>query len=261
MRVESNKPVAKGGWIHPLDSNLPKPVEQRQEPKVVQPEIQRLAKKCWLDGAAMRLELAAELGVSQQALDNLRVGELIQNGRRCSTWPERDARNRIIGLKRRFADGQKFYVSGSHQGINWPAGLRWIPGPLLLVEGGSDTAALLTLGLPAIGRPSNTGGVQILADVLRRTARPIIVVGERDRRIDGCKKGCRGCAFCWPGLYGAAMTAAQLRKILGPAFPLEWRIVPYGFKDSRDWLKRAAHPTAQNFLDQLQDKTVDSVSA
>jgi hypothetical protein len=74
---------------------------------------------------------------------------------------------------------------------------------VLLPEGGSDVAACLTLGLCAVGRPNNVGGVEQLGELLcvSGTRGQVIVLGENDR------KGKDG---SWPGLDGAQQTAQGL---------------------------------------------------
>ena len=81
------------------------------------------------------------------------------------------------------------------------------------------------LGLAAIGRPSNVGGITNLAELLRGLApnREIIVVGENDDKPDGA---------C-PGKDGAIKTAAELGRILGRQ--VLWVLPPDGQKDVRAW--------------------------
>ena len=61
---------------------------------------------------------------------------------------------RIIGINRRFRDGSKKHLKGTKRGLTYAEDWATTDGPILLPEGGSDTAALLTMGLAAIGRPS-----------------------------------------------------------------------------------------------------------
>ena len=82
----------------------------------------------------------------------------------------------------------------------------WDPvdGPILLVEGGSDTAALMTIGLNAVGRPSNLRRRGLLEGSLIDASheREIVVIGERDEKHDGK----------WPGRDGAVRTATRLAE-------------------------------------------------
>lgn len=99
----------------------------------------------------------------------------------------------------------------------------------MIVEGASDVAALTTHGFAAMGRPSNIGGVKIIASYLDRRARDrnVLVVGENDRKPGRCPKNCEGCSNCWPGRYGAERVATELG--------VPWACVPKPFKDVRQW--------------------------
>ena len=127
-------------------------------------------------------------------------------------------------------------------------------GPVLLPEGGSDTAALITMGLSAIGRPSNMGGLHHLALMLRGVRRVVIVLGERDQKasrrgtVKQCPKNCPGCPWCWPGGYGAADTATKLSKSLNRR--VTWRLPPDDAKDVREWWQQFGN--AERFLSRLE---------
>ena len=62
-------------------------------------------------------------------------------------------------------------------------------------EGGSDTWVLLGLDLNVIGRPSNLGGIDMLAELVSACERrhSLIVLGERDNKTkEKCKPDCPG---------------------------------------------------------------------
>jgi hypothetical protein len=63
-------------------------------------------------------------------------------------------------------------------------------GPVIIVEGMSDTAAAMDLGFDAVGRPSNLGGLELLGRLIR--GRPVIIVGENDIKPDGKQPGKEG---------------------------------------------------------------------
>src|SRR5262245_7265742 len=100
-----------------------------------------------------------------------------------------------------------------------------MPGTVLALEGPSDVAAALTMGIPAVGRPSNRAGAEIIAKVL--ASRETLVVGENDQRITMEK-------IEWPGRDGAEHVSRQLantwQKLVSAALP------PKGSKDVRAWL-------------------------
>ena len=100
-----------------------------------------------------------------------------------------------------------------------------------MVEGMSDVAAGITMGLATIGRPSNTGGVAMLRKLLAGCGRHIVVIGERDRQPDKLKPG----AMRWPGMDGARSVTQQLAKQFGGNVGA--RLLPGNAKDLRAWFR------------------------
>lgn len=166
--------------------------------------------------------LAQQLGVTVDSLRQLRVGWSERDD--CHTFPEHDADGKLIGLNRRFRDGTKRFVSGGKRGLSLPTNTTGMADPILAVEGASDTAACLTLGLYAVGRPNNRGGAPLLAALLE--GRDILVIGENDQKPDGA----------WPGREGAEYIAAQLGKTWKRT--VRWSLPPNGAKDVRSWLQQ-----------------------
>jgi len=135
-------------------------------------------------------------------------------------WPERDAEGTIIGLVRRGIDGANRCVKGSSRGLTYQYPLPPTD-PVLIVEGASDTAAAIEAGFTVVGRPSASGGADLLAVLLR--GREVIVFGENDQKDDGT----------WPGREGAERIADRLRPVCRSVrimFP------PPHTKDIRSWL-------------------------
>jgi hypothetical protein len=193
--------------------------------------------------------LAEQLGVTPGSLEALGVG--YDEEERAWTFPERDAGGAVIGLTRRYADGKKLAWPGGHRGLTFAG--DWVPpqGPLFLVEGGSCAAALISMGLSAVGRPSNTGGVGHLADLLARESCEVVVVGEHDRKRPGGP---------WPGRDGAVKTATELAETLGCV--VRWALPPDGAKDSREWLRsRAVDLSDRPALESLGREFVEGVLA
>lgn len=160
-----------------------------------------------------------ELGLSGESMDILDVGVLDDR----YVFPERDAEGNIIGLVRREIDGRKLSLPGSRRGLTYQHPFL-DDDPVLVVEGASDTAAAIEAGFTAVGRPSNTGGGALLAELLR--GRTVIVFGENDQKDNGA----------WPGRDGAESIAAQLLPVCESVrilFP------PAGVKDLRGWLRGA----------------------
>lgn len=196
-----------------------------------------------------RRELADALGVPEAALTMLQIGWTAQGPHKvdgdpigpCWTFPELDGKGRVIGIGCRYQNGTKKAWQGGSRGLTVPTGWLERPGPIFLVEGPSDTLALTALNLVAAGRPSNTGGVEYLAELLKDVPaeRQIVVLGEWDAKVDGS----------WPGMDGAIKTAARLSILLRR--PVHWALPPAGAKDVRDWVQ-AQHPD-QTCADEWHD--------
>ncbi len=177
------------------------------------------ARHWWKDHGAEVGRLALVLGVAAWSLDELTCG---WDGR-AWTFPERNGEGLIVGMSRRFEDGTKRSVTGSRRGLTYSDNWASNPGPVLLVEGQSDTAAGITLGLAVVGRPSNVGGVEMLRVLLSGSDKRVVVVGERDKKADGR----------WPGMEGAKSVVMGLQKRLKR--PVACHLLP-GSKDLRAWL-------------------------
>ena len=236
MRTESGWGVKNGGWIHKLTDmpSVPPPHRARpaELPATAEPVIdwgKMLTNfRAGTDLDAVRRH-AADLGVSAESL--LRLGITWAAAHRAWAFPMFDERARVVGIRLRSEDGSKWAVRGSHQGLFWPTGQIPTNKPVLICEGPTDTAAMLDLHFFAIGRPSCSGCVEMLTNVLHDC--DVVVVGDRDtpkKRPDGTT---------WlPGREGAenladALVVAKARSVL-IIYP------PARFKDARDWRKGGA---------------------
>ncbi|MDR3633350.1 MAG: bifunctional DNA primase/polymerase [Isosphaeraceae bacterium] len=183
-------------------------------------------------------ELSRRLGgVSTEALEVLGVGwrasnstidrnsrnDLIEVGP-AWTFPMFDGEEQLVNLQRRFEDEtrEKRGMWQGRLGLFVPRGWKSRPGPIYMPEGASDTAALWQLGYRAIGRPSNTAGVDYAAVLLDDVDAPIRIVGENDAR-DGH----------WPG--DPRPFCEPLRHEL-PEHDIDWVLPPEGCKDMREYL-------------------------
>jgi hypothetical protein len=93
---------------------------------------------------AERQDLAQRLKLPTHSLDALAtIGYDPQE--HCWTFPERDAKEHIVGLVRRYGDGRKKSAVGSRRGLTIPEEWHKVPGPILIVEGASDVLALCWL--------------------------------------------------------------------------------------------------------------------
>jgi putative DNA primase/helicase len=178
--------------------------------------------------------LAELLGVSVSSLEALAVGW--DSKSRAWTTPHRNAGGEITGVAVRYSEPwtdsegkvhAKASMPGTRVGLFFdPASWNRANGPVFLPEGASDVAALMTMDLAVVGRPSNVGGVDQLVELLAglELERPIVVIGERDQKPDGF----------WPGRDGAQKTARTLAGRLGRR--VGWSFPPDDAKDSRGWL-------------------------
>jgi hypothetical protein len=185
--------------------------------------------------------LARTLGVSVEALRAIGAGwawteDLRQLHAGGAGWhgdlpvgayafPERDGAANIVGFALRTLDGRKGApgsIIGSRRGLIVPNTLGTLPGAIAVVEGATDVAAALTLGIAAVGRPSNSAGAADLANLLQ--GRTVVVLGERDEKPDGR----------WPGRDGARAVADRLSRQWKTR--VDWALPPEGSKDLRDWL-------------------------
>lgn len=164
-------------------------------------------------------ELADELCVTPKSLKLVGYGWC--DDEKCFTSPEFDSTGNIIGIVRRFQNGDKRSMPGGNRGLTIPFGLDDMPDPVFVVEGASDVAASLTLGITSIGRSTCNTSMH-LAGVLK--GRDFFIVGENDERPDGS----------WPGKTGAQSVAQKLAQELNR--PVRRTMPPDEFKDIRDYL-------------------------
>ncbi len=188
-------------------------------------EIQRMTR---LTADSMRrisdvqlCDLAAVLGVTVSSLRALCVG--YSTDQQATTWPMRNSDGQIIGIRFR-ADGanKKWSLRGSCSGLFLSRDHRVTGDHLFIVEGASDLAAGLDLGLPCIGRADCGSGTHRVAAYLRRChVTQATVIADRDDA----------------GIGGAIRLAKNL-AIRGVASRVV--TVPDGINDLRDWCQRGA---------------------
>ncbi len=152
--------------------------------------------------------LAFKLGVLPEALSRLHVGLCAQD---VWTFPMSDG-EKVIGIRTRTTDGEKKAVYGSRSGLFIPANLRGVD-LLLVCEGPTDTAAMLSIGFDAIGR-ADCNHVKYTDRVCK--GRDIVIVADPD------EVGRRG--------------ASQVQKYLYPHC-VRVRVTIPPAKDARAWVK------------------------
>lgn len=231
-RVESPKRTGGAGWLHRLRDDGWRPDGRRVATIPLDrpdgPDFAALAERDRraVDPLAF-IRFAATLGVGRDALTRLGVGWAADarnpetDERGAWTWPMRDAGGRVVGIRTRFASGAKRAVRGSRDGlfVPTPSAADDASAPLLIAEGPTDAAALVTFGLFAIGRPSCLGAVPETCRYTR--GRHVAVVADADA----------------PGRRGALALANRLALDCASV-----RIVtpPAGLKDVRCWLNAGA---------------------
>ena len=219
MRVMSER-ASGDGWVHRLDadhkidvSTLPRVLPKT---KVVVTDWMPRLRQWWSDASPEMIEAHADqLRVSEGSLRNLGIGWCKR--RQAWVFPMKDSTGKVIGIRTRNEAGEKRAVRGSKQGVFFPTYFSG-EGPVVICEGPSDCAAALTLGFDAVGRPSCTGGDDIILEWLGKCKRTIVIMADADG----------------PGRQGANNLAKKLRR-----FSVKI-VVPVKGGDLRGWLASGA---------------------
>lgn len=211
-----------GYWHH---TGLPKPsVDWLKAKKEETPHIdaigimskwQHETRPDWIEN------MAAEIGVDTASVRNL--GAAWSSQHQAWAWPMSDSNGKYCGIRLRSETGRKWAVTGSRQGVFLPH----VPcaNRVYLPEGPTDCAALLSIGVFAIGRPSCTGGmVELKNNILRLHVKEAVIIADNDED----KVSPAGIKFN-PGYDGAK----QLQNFL----PIPSCIIALPTKDSRAFLK------------------------
>lgn len=227
MRVTADKMTRNGGYLHRLTDDPLPPMPVRSKPaSKPSPNIQG----CWNNMKRAHhsepLEgLAARLGVSVAALIDLCASWAVSHG--AWAFPMRDGDGMVVGIRLRSEDGRKWAVRGSREGLFY-AERPPADHVAVICEGPTDTAAAITLGLWAVGRPSCMGGVDHLKKLFRRLrVRSAVIVGDNDPPKPRPQGG-----YWQPGLDGAHRLMAALK------LPCKLLIPPA--KDIRAWVQAGA---------------------
>ena len=223
-RVESPKRAGDAGWLHVLRDDGRYRERWRRTILVPMPSTSmdsaQMAGTCSnaVQPEALQ-QLADKLGLTVTSLARLGTGWSVEH--RAWAFPMRDASGLVKGIRLRLPDGRKLSVRGGHEGLFIPADLP-SGESLLICEGPTDTAALLDLGFPAVGRPSCLGGVRLLVDLVHRHKPPeVVIVADGDS----------------PGRRGAEALAAVLVAHVPRVRVIE---PPAGIKDARGWKQHGA---------------------
>lgn len=232
QRTESDKPSRgnMGGWIHRLKDVQHPVLRRRIEKPTPAPTFDAEAYINALRNqtAPDQLDaLGASLGVAPWTLDGLNAS--YSRVHQAWAFPMRNPDGRATGIRLRNDVGEKWSVKGSRHGLFYDTMLVVSPDRILYIcEGPTDTAAAMTLGLPAVGRAACLGQVDEVRALCRRLGfNRIIVIADNDeakRRPDG--------SFWYPGQEGARRLATEIK--------LAAKLILPPFKDLRDWLRHGA---------------------
>jgi hypothetical protein len=196
MRVESDRPSnnSMGGWLHKTgDGYTPRyiaPIRKAIEDPPL--DAERIWRR-WFDKTndAQRDVEGVALGVDTDALTAIGMAwankewqldlEKRPHATPAWTFPMRSAEGQVVGIRCR-GGGAKWAVKGSRQGLFLPDPYLFdFEGTLWIVEGPTDLAAALSLGLYAIGRPSCQGQEDLVLKIVRRLkARRVVIVTDND---------------------------------------------------------------------------------
>lgn len=191
MRESNNRPAKKAGWLYPVNSERVKLPPKEPDAPVINcgkllGEWGIQTKPEWIRN------LASKLSVSAPALKLL--GCVWAGPHKAWAFPMRDGYNEIVGIRLRAESGAKWAVKGSHEGLFIPQ-CNPTSKTGYICEGPTDTAAALTLGMFAIGRPSCEGGNSHIPKIIKRFGlKEVVVISDNDK----------------PGLTGAGRLANQL---------------------------------------------------
>lgn len=237
MRLTSENPSRDGGWYHPYpgaDYVRPQLPKRDVAPAI---DAEALIREWSSDAKFADLNgFAKTLGVRGAALWQLHC--CWSSWHNALAFPMSAWDGKMIGIRLRNARGEKWAVTGSRQGLFIPTSQT--QGLAMVCEGPTDTAAALSLGYYAIGRPScNSNPEQIVSALKRLQVRRVVIVCDDDTktRRDGTK---------WsPGIDGARALAKALK--IPHAI---W--APGGFKDIREYLcNGATHEMVESSLRNL----------
>lgn len=211
-RTEAPRKIGDAGWMHSFGGEMPaKGAGFARPPERLEPlaNAEQLQAKFLRQGADRLSMLAFELGLSLESLERLEVG---WNG--MWTFPMRSARDEIVGFRTRTTDGRKFAIKGSRAGLFVPRGSSR-RGEVWIVEGPTDTAAMVDMGFNVIGRPSCRGSEQ---EIARWTSgMDVVVVADRDA-------------------VGIAGAESLIRTLRGSARQVAMVLPPNQMKDAREFL-------------------------
>lgn len=244
MRVESDKPHRKGGWIHRLKDRDPGKRYKVNKPKPAAGPARDFGPLALQYRVAITSDqvkrLADKLGVTVDSLERMEIGYDGKN----HTFPMVDANCETIGIRLRPPRGKKFCVPGSKIGLFIPHGVFDTSDQILFIcEGDSDPAAMLCMGFDSIGRPSCSTGVEHIIEFIKGKRRQVVIVADRDpetERPDG--------TLFRPGIDGARKLGNDIKSLC------EWiKVIITPVKDMRKWYDGGRGATAKDVMSLIRN--------
>lgn len=227
-RVESDHHLEKmSAWRHPIDAETAGQMvlheRRRRAPINAEALCQRF--RSLIDPVALERH-AASLGLTASSLRRLGIGWFPEE--EAWTFPMSNGKRQAVGIRRRWEDGRKRSIAGGRNGLFVPFGLPARLTTVYMPEGPTNTAALLDLGLPAVGRPDCSSGLDEIVEMFGSHKPLLVLVADRDK----------------PDKLGRLAGEAGA-KALAQAFRLrKWPVSiiqpPEGINDPRDWKRAGA---------------------
>ena len=239
QRVQSEHSAAKGGWYHFYDSAggyRPPALTKKVPPRPLDKADLIMKVNRSTTTMAQFISFSESLKVSPESL--IGIGAAWSPAHRAWSFPMYDGAGNIVGIRLRSIEGFKWAVPGSRQGVFVPIQSVKHNHIAFLPEGPTDTAAALSLGFYAIGRPTCNFDSSVMKDTLRRLGIYQVVIVEDNDKPD--RLGNR------PGNVGAI----KLKRELG-VNSVFWK-PPSPIKDLRAFV--AAGGTAQMIQTEIDKK-------
>lgn len=181
-RIESPMRWKDAGFLHAQDGASGAAVDlkgyAKNEPKPRFIDCDAVLQRYLQDTTRERVARFADLiGVSSESLRALGARWSVRH--EAWAFPLSNHERKVVGIRYRTESGEKFSMKGGSEGVflptSEPARTIYMP------EGPTDTAALLSIGLYAIGRPNNSNGATLVRRLLG-LLKPaeLIVIADRD---------------------------------------------------------------------------------
>jgi hypothetical protein len=190
MRVANDRPKQfKSGdvaYIWKLENGPVKVSITEKAPKAPEIDAESIMESFWYRTTPNDMvRLSNSLGVKASSVMVMKVAWASEFG--AFAFPMRDGNGKIIGIRLRRQNGDKWSVTGSKSGLFLP---YCSPEPhAYVVEGATDTLAALSINLFAVGRPSCSGGLFQLKTLFERIGtKTITIIADNDKPgLDGAE--------------------------------------------------------------------------